>query len=94
MEWLHEQLARQAAESAGVATVRGKIAEDASSVTDPLYVTVDAFDGGRHRFGPCPWPSRVDATGAAMLPNKGDLVLISEDDKEQPWILAWWPYEL
>lgn len=64
--------------------------------------TVPEWDGGKHVFGPAPWPlSRVEPAvvgvdGAhdheATVPPRGArvLVLFLGAGVERPWILGWW----
>jgi hypothetical protein len=73
--------------------MRGRIAEDVAAVTDPAYVLVKSFSP-RHRFGPCPWASVVDAAGNPVLPSKGDDAWIMLDEQEDAVIVSWWPYGL
>jgi hypothetical protein len=42
-----------------------------------------------YKIGPCPYPLR----GAAGLPAKGNRALVITSDENEPWIVAWWPYE-
>lgn len=39
-------------------------------------------------WGPCRWQSR-DAT---TFPQKGDECLVIFDNRREPWIIAWWPF--
>lgn len=53
-----------------------------ATTTDPLYVTVPAFDSSRSKIGPCRWqpiPGLLPAAGARC-------VLITSDD-ETPWVV-------
>lgn len=63
----------------------GEIAADAE-VDEPVPVTLGAFDGGLHLFGPCPWMPRGD-----VLPTRGDRCLVVFDDDGAPWVIAWEP---
>lgn len=68
-----------------------------------MRFTVRDWDGGKHVFGPAPWPmSRVQPVTLAgpvthdhleTNPVKGDrvLVLFLGSGVDQPWILGWWP---
>ncbi len=64
---------------------------------DGARFTVPSWDGGKHVFGPAPWPlSRVEPTGAhdheASVPPRGArvLVLFLGAGVERPWVLGWW----
>jgi hypothetical protein len=47
-----------------------------------LFVAVDAFDGSRQKWGPCPWlPSN-------SLPQVGDAVLVVFDEQQTPWVMT------
>lgn len=65
----------------------GHVSRNVGSLTTLMYVTLEAHDETTE-FGPCRWQSRDDTS----LPTKGDEVLVMFDDKRQPWVVAWWPY--
>lgn len=59
---------------------------------------VKSWDGGKHVFGPAPWPmSRVESSGghdhAETLPAAGArcLVLFLGDGISNPWVIGVWP---
>lgn len=63
-----------------------------------MTFTVPAWDGGKHVFGPAPWPmSRVEVASshdhAETVPARGArcLVLFIGGGIDRPWILGWWP---
>jgi hypothetical protein len=58
------------------------IATSPASMADDLYVTVDAFDGSRQRWGPCKW------SPASALPERGDACLLLLDEDEAPWVIT------
>lgn len=62
------------------------VAENAVDFTDEIEVILPDFDDNM-RWGPCRWQSR-DAIG---LPKRGDECLVMFDNRNQPWIVAWWP---
>lgn len=73
----------------------GVIAQDASDVTDPVLVTVLAFDK-QLTWGPAPFMPRVDDDGATVLPADGDRCVVGLAATDSPgtpevWILGWWP---
>lgn len=75
----------------------GTIAQDASSLSDPVEVTLEAFDPDQS-WGPAPWMPRVDAAGEPDLPNQGDRCIVALAETDDPgtpevWIIAWWPYD-
>lgn len=40
-------------------------------------------------FGPMPWPG----PRGTLYPSRGDRCLITIDDDDQYWCIAWWPYD-
>lgn len=65
----------------------GYVARNVPSLTSLMYVILPSFDDSQE-FGPCRWQSR----DSSSLPTKGDEVLVLFDDRRQPWVVAWWPY--
>lgn len=65
----------------------GTVATNAAGMTSTVEVLIGAFDA-KHRFGPCRWMAR-DATA---LPERGDSCLVVFDEKQRPFVIAWWPY--
>lgn len=63
----------------------GIVANDPSDGNDNLFVTIDAFDGGQHKWGPCPFMPK-----AGQLPEKGDRALVVFSDTGEPWVTCWW----
>jgi hypothetical protein len=41
-------------------------------------------------WGPCNWQSR----DALSVPHRGDVCLIIFDNTKEPWVVAWWPFEV
>ena len=64
----------------------GKIAENAESADDRIYVIIPGADGSQHRHGPCGFDPR-----GVQLPEKGDDCLIVFDEDGDPWIVSWTP---
>lgn len=60
-----------------------------SITSDGMYFKVPEWDGGRHSFGPAPWPK----TALAEQPVAGVrvLVLFLGGGVGNPWVLSWWP---
>lgn len=67
-----------------------------------MRFTVPDWDGGKHVFGPAPWPmSRVQPASdgdpehdhAETAPARGArcLVLFIGGGIDRPWVLGWWP---
>jgi hypothetical protein len=65
----------------------GTVAETVTALDDDLLVILPDFDP-RHLWGPCKWQSR----DAVSLPSKGDECVVAFDNRNNPWVLAWWPY--
>lgn len=62
--------------------IRGTVATTVTSPDDDLYVTVQAFDGGRVQWGPCPW------SPSSALPTRGEDCLVLFDERETPWVMV------
>ena len=65
-----------------VQVVRGTIANTITDPSQDLYVTVEAFDGRRQRWGPCMW------TPGSVEPERGDDCVVLLDEREAPWVLC------
>lgn len=58
-----------------------------SVAPEGMYFTVKSWDGGKHSFGPAPWPQTAETpTAGARV-----LVLFLDAGIERPWVLSWWP---
>lgn len=66
----------------------GRIATTPDDMADKVMVTLPGFDP-LLQFGPCRWQSR-DATSK---PERGDPCLVLQDDRDDHWVIAWWPKE-
>lgn len=62
--------------------------------------TIPSWDGGKHEFGPAPWPiSAVEPGGGEAHDHTGTpppagaraLVVFVGDGIGNPWIVGWWP---
>lgn len=63
-----------------------------------MRFTIPDWDGGKHVFGPAPWPmSRVETAQlhdhSETVPAKGSrvLVLFLGDGVDRPWVIGVWP---
>jgi hypothetical protein len=65
-----------------VSAVRAHVAKTITALTDLLFVTVPAFDGGRQLWGPC---KRVPGNALPIAGEECLLVLTQEDGT--PWVL-------
>jgi len=63
----------------------GHVTTPPAALGDPFTVTVPGFSG-EHFYELTRWQSR-----GATLPAVDDEVLVLFDDKEEPWVAAWWP---
>jgi len=61
------------------------IANNPNDGNDELYVTIAAFDEGKHKWGPCLFMPK-----AGQLPGKGDRALVVFSDAGEPWVVCWW----
>lgn len=71
----------------GISLWFGKFATDVLEFSDKAYILLPDFDATK-RFGPCFWQSRDDIT----LPQEGDRCSVMFDNRQQPWVIAWWPF--
>lgn len=88
----HEELqeAKTASRGRWSDAYAAKINNTVSVDGDDIFVTIDGFDDGEHKWGPCPgWQQRPEVP---HFPSKGDDALVVFDDNRIPWIVAWWPY--
>lgn len=86
---------------------RASIAGDQNTFVEGSVVSITAagltfrvkeWDGGKHVFGPAPWPmSRVESASAhdhaETKPSAGDrcLVLFLGSGISNPWVIGVWP---
>lgn len=64
----------------------GFIAEDVADFADKCFITIADFDPDK-QIGPCFWQPR----NGTSLPKRGDGCVVSIDNRQQFWVLAWWP---
>lgn len=67
----------------------GQIAEDATDFNDKVMVVLPDFLEDR-QLGPCFWQSRNDVD----LPQRGHRCIVMFDNRQQPWVIAWWPFDI
>jgi hypothetical protein len=65
-----------------VAAVRARVIVAPATSSDQLFVAVDAFDGSRQQWGPCPW------SPSTALPQLDDDVLVIFDELQTPWVMT------
>lgn len=66
-----------------------KVVNNASSRDDDVFVTVQDFDDGRHKFGPVVWDPVVTPDGI-FFPKKDAEALVSKPDSTlQMWMPLW-----
>lgn len=59
------------------------------NAADDVYVTIQSFDEGKHRFGPVIWRP-VEVKGVEVLPEKGAFCLIAKPSiPGHVWLIAW-----
>lgn len=63
----------------------GQFAKAPASLADPATIIVPDYDETLH-WSNVRWQAR-----GAVLPVKGDECLITFDNRNQPWVIAWWP---
>jgi hypothetical protein len=66
---------------------RALINQDADDLLHRLMVIIPEMDPS-FEIGPCRWQSR----DGVSLPTIGDECLVIFDNDNEPWIVAWWPY--
>lgn len=65
----------------------GKIAKNVTDLAQFAEITIPEFSG-ELRYQRCRWQARGDVA----LPLRGDECLVIFDNRNQPWIVAWWPF--
>lgn len=53
----------------------------------PAYVILPDYSMD-FRWGPCRWQAR----GSVTFPQIGDEALVMFDNRMNPWVIAWWPF--
>lgn len=84
--FLHQQLDREN-QPPKTRLWYGTIAKTVGDFVDLAEVIIPDWDPTR-TWGGCRWMSR----DAVTLPQKGDECIVALDSRNQPWILAWWPF--
>lgn len=65
----------------------GTFAAAVTDIANMAYVILPDYDENII-WGPCRWQSRDEIS----LPAKGDECLVEFDNRNQPWVVAWWPF--
>lgn len=74
-------------EHGGLARVwAGSIATTVTDFSDRVYITIPEL--GNLRLGPARWQAR----DAVSFPARGDECLVIFDNKNEPWVVVWWPF--
>lgn len=56
---------------------------------DEVFVTIDSFDEGKHKFGPVVWDP-IELKGEEIMPQKGAIALVAKPSiTGSVWLLAW-----
>jgi hypothetical protein len=63
----------------------GTFSDDVEDFIDKAWVLITDFS--QNKVGPCYWQSRDSST----LPRRGDLCVVTLNNRGNWWILAWWP---
>lgn len=66
---------------------QGYVVSSPTDLSDRLSVVVPDFDT-QFVWDNCRWQSR-DATS---MPAPGDACLLVLDNRQEPWVLSWWPF--
>lgn len=87
MSRINDLLKHQRGQGAQVrAFWRGVVASNPSDLSDRLSVVVPEFDP-QFKWEGCRWQSRDDHS----LPASGDPCVLVLDNRNEPWVIAWWP---
>lgn len=65
----------------------GTIAENVTDFDVKAFVILPDFDPDK-QIGPCFWQARNNID----LPLRGNRCIVIFDNRQQLWILAWWPF--
>jgi hypothetical protein len=67
----------------------GRIANTPAVAGDEVFVTIPAFDEGKHKFGPVVWDPK-EIGGVELMPQKDDICLVAKPATTgSVWLLAW-----
>jgi hypothetical protein len=66
----------------------GVIAEDITDLEQRVTFVIPEFDS-RKRWGPARWQARGDIA----MPSRDDVCLVAFDNRLEPWVIAWWPFQ-
>lgn len=81
-------------ESSPGALYEAIIVGNPASVLDQIEVVVPAFSPTL-KWGPMPWPTRVNDAGVTVLPVNGDRAIVALAETDEPgtpesWCIGWW----
>jgi hypothetical protein len=67
----------------------GEIQNTPANAKDEVFVTIEEFDEGKHRFGPVLWRP-LELEGKEVLPEKGNRCLLAKPTTAgSVWLLGW-----
>lgn len=67
----------------------GEIANTPADEEDDVFVTIEEFDEGKHKFGPVRWRP-LELGGKELMPQKGNVCLVAKPTiAGSVWLLAW-----
>lgn len=67
----------------------GQIAEDVTDFNVKAMVVLPDF-APNTQLGPCFWQAR----NGVDLPERGNRCIVVFDNRQQLWIIAWWPFDV
>lgn len=61
------------------------------AIDEEVYVIIPSFHPTR-LVGPCPWTPKLTSSSTYATPTKGDRALVVQSEKDDYWVVDWWPY--